>query len=124
MLLWPSVTSLVRHLPYGSSSSSLFSHSPSFSTPRQGGDFHFTRVFKGDTVAVAQVRHEHYLFARLKLRALPGEQLHVLEIGCGIGSAALELAEYANVMVVGIDEDALKVCIELLSDFSVRGSAN
>ena len=118
------MTSLVRNLPYGSSSSSLFSHSPSFSTPRQGGDFHFARVFKGDTVAVAQVRHEHYLFVRLKLRARPGEQLHVLEIGCGIGSAALELAKFANVMVVGVDEDALKVCIELLSDFSVRGSAN
>ena len=115
------MASLAHHISHEFSVSSLFSYlqSSSDSSARQDSNFHFSRVFKGDTVAVARVRHEHYLFSRLKLRTRPGVQLRVLEIGCGIGSAAFELAEYANVMVVGIDEDVQKVRTMLLS-FSSR----
>lgn len=116
------VASLTHHLAHEFSVSSLFSYSApsSDSTTRQDANFHFARVFKGDTVAVARVRHEHYLFSRLKLRTHPGVQLHVLEIGCGIGSAAFELAEYANVTVIGIDEDVQKVRALLLSKLSLE----
>jgi SAM-dependent methyltransferase len=68
-------------------------------------DFHFARIFRGDLLPTAIARHEHYLMARLGLK--PG--MRVLNVGCGTGSAAFELANFANVNVVGVDNEYHKV---------------
>lgn len=73
--------------------------------PRRAADFHFCRLFKGDTHQLALARHQHYLCAMLGLR--PG--MRVLHIGAGTGDAALELVRYADVEVVSTDADAEKV---------------
>lgn len=64
--------------------------------------FHFSALYRGDEHQAAYARHQHYLFSKLNLR--PG--MRVLEVGCGRGTAAVELATFANVSVVGIDGDA------------------
>lgn len=106
MVSWSPMPSLMHRFTYSSRSSCS---SQGFSLETRDGDHHFHRIFKGDTSDIARARHQHNLFSRLKLRTRPGIQKHVLEIGCGSGEAALELAEYANVMVVGIDESARQV---------------
>lgn len=68
-------------------------------------DFHFSRLFKGDTYDLAVARHEHYVFSHLNLKP----KMSVLEVNCGTGNAALELAEFSDVYVVGVDPDARKV---------------
>ncbi|EAU83718.1 sterol 24-C-methyltransferase [Coprinopsis cinerea okayama7 len=68
-------------------------------------DFHFSRVYRGDSFAVSLARHEHYLFMRLELK--PG--MRALEIGCQSGDAAFELAQFSNVTVVGVDSDPEKI---------------
>lgn len=103
MVSWSPMPSLTRHLPYSSRSSQ-----PSQSNSRDN-DFCFHRIFKGDTPDIARARHQHNIFSRLKLRTRPGVQLRVLEIGCGSGSASLELAKYANVLVLGVDDNARHV---------------
>ena len=113
MVHWSPMSSLACHLSNASHPHSPPSRDISNSSSDFGADFHFARIFKGDSPAIARTRHEHYLFSRLKLRARPGVQLRVLEVGCGAGSTALELAEYANVMVVGVDEDGQQVSRKL-----------
>lgn len=68
---------------------------------------HFSRIMKGDCATTALSRHEHYLFSRMELA--PG--MRVLEIGCGVGTAAFELANFADVLIIGFDEDRSKASI-------------
>lgn len=68
-------------------------------------DFHFCRLFQGDSPISSLIRHEHYLYAKLGVRA--GQR--GLHVGCGSGTVALELVRFANVSVVGVDTDAEKV---------------
>ncbi|KAI0318177.1 S-adenosyl-L-methionine-dependent methyltransferase [Amylostereum chailletii] len=68
-------------------------------------DFHFARVFRGDRHATALARHQHYLFARLRLKT----GMRVLHVGCGSGAAAIELASFENVYVFGVDTDMSKI---------------
>ncbi|PBK59727.1 S-adenosyl-L-methionine-dependent methyltransferase [Armillaria solidipes] len=65
-------------------------------------NFHFSVLYRGDEYQAAYARHQHYLFSKLNLR--PG--MRVLEVGCGRGTAVVELANFANVSVVGIDKEA------------------
>lgn len=68
-------------------------------------DFHFCRLFQGDALSAALIRHEHYLYSKLRLKP----SLRVLYIGSGRGTAVFELVRFANVHVVGVDTDASKV---------------
>ncbi len=68
-------------------------------------DFHFCRLYPGDDFATSLSRHEHYLCLKLKVK--PGDT--VLVVGCGTGDALFELVHYADVNVVGFDEDHEKV---------------
>ena len=68
-------------------------------------NFHFSRIFREDTYSLSLSRHEHYLFSQLDLKP----NMKVLEIGCGYGTAALELAELYGVFVTGVDSDPKKV---------------
>ena len=86
----------VQHLPQKSLSSMISPPSRSF---------HFSRLYHGDKLDKALARHEHYLFSRLSLRS----GMRVLDIGCGAGQVALELANFYNVRVIGIDKSLKNV---------------
>ena len=75
------------------------------SSAQQPLDFHFCRIFPEDTYSLSIARHEHYLCTRLDLR----RGSTILQIGSGTGEAALELARYADVQVVGVEPDLEKV---------------
>jgi len=50
-------------------------------------------------------RHEHYLAAQMTLR--PG--MRVLDVGCGIGGPAREIAHFVDVNIVGVNNNAFQV---------------
>lgn len=77
----------------------------SYSATIRRKDFHFCRLYPGDDFATSLSRHEHYLCLKLKLK--PGD--NVLVIGCGTGDIVFELINYADVNVIGFDEDADKI---------------
>ncbi|KZV65867.1 S-adenosyl-L-methionine-dependent methyltransferase [Peniophora sp. CONT] len=83
-----------------------------------GHDFHFCRVSRGDTLHNALTRHEHYLFSRLRLKA----GMRVLQVGSGRGSVAVELANFYNVEVVGVDVDydQIQRATELIQDLHLE----
>ncbi|KAI0092379.1 sterol 24-C-methyltransferase [Irpex rosettiformis] len=79
------------------------SHSGALSHHRT--DFHFCRTYPGDDFSTSLSRHEHYLCLRLRLK--PGDR--VLVVGCGTGDVVFELVHYADVDVVGFDQDEGKI---------------
>ncbi|KII86775.1 hypothetical protein PLICRDRAFT_114226 [Plicaturopsis crispa FD-325 SS-3] len=67
--------------------------------------FHFSRFAKGEAFAASLARHEHYLAAQMKLR--PG--MKVLDVGCGVGGPAREIARFSDVQIVGLNNNAYQV---------------
>ncbi|KAI0918833.1 hypothetical protein AcV7_006951 [Taiwanofungus camphoratus] len=67
--------------------------------------FHFSRFYKGEGFAAALARHEHYLAARMSLK--PG--MKVLDVGCGVGGPAREIAQFADVEIVGLNNNEFQV---------------
>lgn len=67
--------------------------------------FHFCRFYKGEGFQAGLSRHEHYLAAQMGLR--PG--MRVLDVGCGIGGPAREIARFSGVNIVGINNNAFQV---------------
>ncbi|KAH9931025.1 delta-sterol C-methyltransferase [Amylocystis lapponica] len=70
-----------------------------------GTSFHFCRFYKGESFYAGLARHEHYLAAKMGLR--PG--MRVLDVGCGVGGPAREIARFADVNVVGINNNDFQV---------------
>lgn len=50
-------------------------------------------------------RHEHYLAAQMSLR--PG--MRVLDVGCGVGGPAREIARFADVNIVGLNNNEYQI---------------
>ncbi|KAJ6627954.1 sterol 24-C-methyltransferase [Mycena sp. CBHHK59/15] len=67
--------------------------------------FHFCRFYKGEAFAAALARHEHYLAAQMGLK--PG--MRVLDVGCGVGGPARAIARFADVEVVGLNNNEFQV---------------
>jgi sterol 24-C-methyltransferase len=67
--------------------------------------FHFSRFYKGEAFAASLARHEHYLAAQMSLR--PG--MKVLDVGCGVGGPAREIARFADVNIVGLNNNDFQV---------------
>jgi len=72
-----------------------------------GSSFHFCRYYKGEPFFQAIARHEHYLSAQIGLK--PG--MRVLDVGCGIGGPAREIARFSGCDIVGINNNGNQVDI-------------
>lgn len=70
-----------------------------------GTSFHFSRYYKGEGFYQALARHEHYLAFKMNLK--PG--MRVLDVGCGIGGPAREIAQFADVQIVGLNNNDYQV---------------
>jgi sterol 24-C-methyltransferase len=67
--------------------------------------FHFSRFYKGEAFAASLARHEHYLASQMTLR--PG--MRVLDVGCGVGGPAREIARFADVNIVGLNNNDFQI---------------
>jgi SAM-dependent methyltransferase len=67
--------------------------------------FHFSRFYKGEGFTASLARHEHYLAAQMSLR--PG--MRVLDVGCGVGGPAREIARFADVNIVGLNNNDFQI---------------
>jgi sterol 24-C-methyltransferase len=67
--------------------------------------FHFSRFYKGESFAASLARHEHYLSSYMQLR--PG--MRVLDVGCGVGGPAREIAQFSDANIVGLNNNDFQV---------------
>lgn len=70
-----------------------------------GSSFHFSRYYKGEPFRQASARHEHYLAASMGLK--PG--MRVLDVGCGVGGPAREIARFTGCNVVGLNNNDYQI---------------
>lgn len=67
--------------------------------------FHFSRFYKGEAFQASLARHEHYLSAQMGLR--PG--MKVLDVGCGVGGPAREIARFSDVEIIGLNNNDFQI---------------
>lgn len=70
-----------------------------------GSSFHFSRYYKGEPFRQAGARHEHYLAASMGIK--PG--MKVLDVGCGIGGPAREIARFTGCQIVGLNNNDYQI---------------
>jgi len=70
-----------------------------------GSCFHFSRFYKGESFTASVARHEHYLAANMGIK--PG--MRVLDVGCGVGGPAREIARFADCNVVGLNNNDFQI---------------
>lgn len=67
--------------------------------------FHLCRFGVGETLLQALARHEHYLAHRIQI----DQSMTVLDVGCGVGKPAREIATFTGCNVVGLNNNAYQV---------------
>jgi len=67
--------------------------------------FHFSRFYKGEAFLASLARHEHYLAAQMNLR--PG--MRVLDVGCGVGGPAREIAQFSDAEIIGLNNNDFQI---------------
>jgi sterol 24-C-methyltransferase len=70
-----------------------------------GQNFHFARYYPGEAFYQAIARHEHYLALSMGLK----KKMRVLDVGCGVGGPAREIARFAGVEIVGLNNNEYQV---------------
>jgi len=70
-----------------------------------GQSFHFSRFRKGEAFLASLARHEHYLASQMNLK--PG--MRVLDVGCGVGGPAREIAQFTNCQIVGVNNNLFQI---------------
>jgi len=70
-----------------------------------GSSFHFCRFNRGEPFYQAIARHEHYLAHVMGLR----DGMKVLDVGCGVGGPAREIARFAGVNVTGLNNNDYQI---------------
>ncbi|EGP88919.1 unnamed protein product [Zymoseptoria tritici ST99CH_1A5] len=67
--------------------------------------FHFCRFSKGEAFKQALARHEHYLALKMNLQ----EGMKVLDVGCGVGGPAREIAKFSGVNITGLNNNDYQI---------------
>jgi len=67
--------------------------------------FHFSRFYKGESFAASLARHEHYLASNMGIR----RGMRVLDVGCGVGGPAREIARFTDANIVGVNNNEFQV---------------
>ena len=70
-----------------------------------GQSFHFAPRAPGESFAASIARHEHYIALRLALE--PG--MAAVDLGCGVGGPAIEIARFSGARIVGVSVNAMQL---------------
>lgn len=70
-----------------------------------GSSFHFSRYYKGENFAAAMARHEHYLAYQAQIKK--GDL--VLDVGCGVGGPAREIARFTGCNIIGLNNNDYQI---------------
>ncbi|KAI8874326.1 S-adenosyl-L-methionine-dependent methyltransferase [Ramicandelaber brevisporus] len=72
-----------------------------------GTSYHFARKYKGEGFKQSIARHEHFLASLGQFK--PGQK--VLDVGCGVGGPAREIARFAGCNVTGINNNDYQIAL-------------
>jgi sterol 24-C-methyltransferase len=75
-----------------------YTHVPDFYERGWGPSFHFAPRFEDETFRESLRRHEYYLALRMGL----SPDMHVLDVGCGIGGPMRNIVRFSGAEVTGI----------------------
>ena len=67
--------------------------------------FHFCRFSKNEPFRQALARHEHYLAHQMRIQ----EGWNVLDVGCGVGGPAREIAKFTGAKIVGLNNNDYQI---------------
>lgn len=67
--------------------------------------FHLCRIAVGESLLQALARHEHYLAYKIGIQ----EDMTVLDVGCGVGKPAREIATFTGCNVVGLNNNSYQI---------------
>lgn len=70
-----------------------------------GSSFHFSRFYKGENFASSVARHEHYLAYKAGIEQ--GDL--VLDVGCGVGGPAREIARFTGANIIGLNNNDYQI---------------
>ncbi|TQS34327.1 hypothetical protein Golomagni_05294 [Golovinomyces magnicellulatus] len=70
-----------------------------------GQSFHFCRYGYGEPLHQATARHEHYLAAKIGIN--DGDE--VLDVGCGVGGPAREIAKFTGAHITGLNNNDYQI---------------
>ncbi|BFZ53903.1 Delta(24)-sterol C-methyltransferase [Savitreella phatthalungensis] len=70
-----------------------------------GQSFHFARYYKGEAFYQAIARHEHYLAHKMNIPT----GAKVLDVGCGVGGPAREIAEFTGAHITGLNNNDYQI---------------
>ncbi|KAH8921987.1 putative sterol 24-C-methyltransferase [Atractiella rhizophila] len=70
-----------------------------------GTSFHFCRFYPGEPFYQALARHEHYLASRMGLK----KDMKVLDVGCGVGGPAREIARFSDAKITGLNNNMYQI---------------
>ncbi|KAG4411167.1 Delta(24)-sterol C-methyltransferase [Cadophora malorum] len=70
-----------------------------------GQSFHFCRFAYGEPFYQAIARHEHYLAAKIGIK--DGDK--VLDVGCGVGGPAREIAKFTGAHITGLNNNDYQI---------------
>ena len=70
-----------------------------------GQSFHFCRFSLGEPFYQAIARHEHYLAHSIGIK----EGMKVLDVGCGVGGPAREIAKFTGAHITGLNNNDYQI---------------
>ncbi|KAK8068489.1 S-adenosyl-L-methionine-dependent methyltransferase [Apiospora saccharicola] len=70
-----------------------------------GQSFHFCRYSIGESFYQAIARHEHYLAHQIGIK----EGMKVLDVGCGVGGPAREIAKFTGAHITGLNNNDYQI---------------
>ena len=102
---FPPLSTWPTTLTYQSCLSSYYNLATDIYEYGWGQCFHFCRFSHGETFYQAISRHEHYLAAQIGIK--PG--MKVLDVGCGVGGPAREIAKFTDAHITGLNNNDYQI---------------